>query len=122
MISQTGTKSFIQPQRPKSISSIHIIIEHTAVIKLLVLKKESHPFLEKILEIDDISKNSCSGGVISGSCTLDHQRGALIASAVYLHLIRRNDAFVTSQQQCQVADRKIAVLNSQFCTSLSPIL
>jgi hypothetical protein len=52
--------------------------------------------LEQVLEIEDISQNTCSGSVVAGSSALDHQRGALVASAVNLDLITRQYAFVSS--------------------------
>jgi hypothetical protein len=51
------------------------------------------------LEVDYISKNTCSCGVVASSCALDHQRRVLIASAVYLHLTTTQNAFVNSQNR-----------------------
>jgi hypothetical protein len=43
--------------------------------------------LEQVLEVNYISKDAGGSGVVASSCALDHQRGALVTSAVDLHLI-----------------------------------
>jgi hypothetical protein len=48
---------------------------------------------EEVLEINYISKDASGSGVVASSCALDHQRGALVTSAVYLHLIAAQKTF-----------------------------
>lgn len=54
--------------------------------------------LEQVLEVHYISKYAGGSGVVASSCALDHQRGARVTSAVYLHLIAaQKTLFVKSQ-------------------------
>jgi hypothetical protein len=48
------------------------------------------------LEIKDIRENTCGGGVVASYGALDHQRGALVASALNLNLTTPQYAFVSS--------------------------
>jgi hypothetical protein len=60
-------------------------------------QRSSHR-LEQVLEVDYVSKDAGGSGVVASSCALDHQRGALVTSAVYLDLMAAHNFFSVKSQ------------------------
>lgn len=68
-------------------------------------QRSSHR-LEQVLEIDYVSKDAGGSGVVASSCALDHQRGALVTSAVYLDLMAAQKFFFSVKSQTRDNQRK----------------
>jgi len=55
---------------------------------IILIKTKYHSLLsvKKILQVDDVCKNTGCSCVVPGSGTLNHQRLLLVATAIYLYL------------------------------------